>query len=162
MINLPSLPTDLYGLFAVLIILIGQIVANRVQSRRIDARLDEKIDPVHEQVANDHPTNLRDDIDSVVEGFAAGLVAIRGDLTKLSDQVRENHTLTQTVGDEVREDRKTRRDEDKALDERRKVADKAIVDRLDSTDALLAAALTWAKTVTAENHPQSPMPPDGL
>lgn len=49
------------------------------------------------------------------------------------------------------------RDEDKALEDRRRVADKAIADRLDDVSRQVDVAIEWAKG----NHPDVP-PPDGL
>lgn len=141
---------------------IGAVFAGIIgwKSRAAHLELAAKTDAIQESTVNDHDRPMRYDLDDVL----AGLIAVRGDVAKLADLQAEDHELLQTIGGEVREDRKVRRDEDqalrdedKALEDRRRVADKAIADRLDDVSRRVDVAIEWAK----DNHPDVP-PPDGL
>lgn len=74
---LADLPTDVIALLSLAILVWGGIAIRTGQRRQ-----DEKLTAVHEQVANDHPTqpNLRDDID-YLKGLMEGVVPWRGIVT---------------------------------------------------------------------------------
>lgn len=76
----------MYGLTAVLLIIVGQIVVTRMQSRRIDRRLDEKMQPMHDQLVNDHGSqpNLREDIDEL----KVGMIECNSTISRIGSEVR--------------------------------------------------------------------------
>lgn len=91
---------------------IGAVFAGIIgwKARASHLELAAKTDAIQESTVNDHDRPMRYDLDDVL----AGLIAVRGDVAKLVDLQAEDRELLQTIGGEVREDRKVRRDEDQA------------------------------------------------